>query len=307
MNQRAEFVERECCIACGSDQLHRLSEGRFADEPLRGILASQHWGEHPLPFIEHASWRYVACGECGQRFHQRILAPAWMQRLYARWETHEAMQAFAAATSSRTAAAERGLHFMGHALRLTQLLRPRMSERAPRLLDYGCGNGEFVAICRALAFDAHGVDWAAERRDHALLFIHHSLGEALRRCGAEGPHFDAVTLFEVLEHLADPRAALEQVASTMVPGAVLILETPDTTASTDLRSFDDYLAIGPLGHINGFTPASLRALAERCGFRATAAPAVWLAGTWPQAARQSARNLVARWRKPTTSQYFVRV
>lgn len=295
----AAFIDRERCIACHATALETLSEGRYADEPLRGILASQPWGEHPLPFVEHERWRYVSCRACGQRFHQRILDPVWMQRLYARWETQEAMAAFTAATSSTEEHAERGLHFVGHALRLQRLLAQR---RARRVLDFGCGHGEFVAACRVLGLDAHGIDWAADRRHHGVVHIHPSL-DALRR--ADGRAFDAVTLFEVLEHLADPRALLEELAALMAPGAALVLEVPDTSSVTDLRSFDDYLAIAPLGHINGFTPDSLRAIAERAGFRAIAAPPIWLANDWRGALRSSARNLLARWRRPTTSRYFV--
>ena len=298
--QRAVFVDRERCIACHASAFDTLSAGRYADEPLRGILASQPWGEHPLPFVEHERWRYVCCRACGQRFHQRILDPTWMRRLYASWETQEAMTTFVEATSTAAERAERGAHFVGHALRLQHLLAARP---APRVLDFGCGHGEFVAICRALGLHAHGVDWAEDRRDHGVVHIHPSL-QALRADGAQGSGFDAVVLFEVLEHLTDPRATLEQLALLMTPGATLVLETPDTSAVTGLRSFEDYLAIAPLGHINGFTPASLRAIARRTGFHAVVPPPVWVADTWRGAVRQSVRNLLAPWRRPTTSQYF---
>lgn len=300
---RAAFVDRQRCIACGGVVLDTLAQGRYADEPLHGILATQPWGEHPLPFVEHERWRYVACRACGQRFHQRILDPVWMHRLYTRWETQESMAAFIEATTSLQERGQRGRHFLAHALRLQRLLAA--SGAPPRVLDFGCGHGEFVAACRVLGLEAHGIDWAVDRRQHGLVQIHPSLA-ALRADGAHAAGFDAVTLFEVLEHLADPRATLEELAAVMKPGAVLVLETPDTTRITDLRSFDDYLAIAPLGHINGFTPATLRAIAERAGFRAIVPPPVWVAQRWGEALRNTARNLLARWRRPTTSQTFVR-
>jgi 2-polyprenyl-3-methyl-5-hydroxy-6-metoxy-1,4-benzoquinol methylase len=295
--ERACFIDRTRCIACDGAELETLSQGRYADEPLRGIIASQAWGEHPLPFIEHERWHYVRCRDCGQRFQQRILDPTWMHRLYTRWETQQAMADFTAATSTPADRARRGMHFMIHALRLHRLLP---QQPAPRVLDYGCGHGEFVAVCRTLGLDAHGIDWAVDRREHGLVHIHPSL-DALRGSAA----FDAVTLFEVLEHLAEPRQALEALTALLKPGALLVLETPDTTAVTDLRSFNDYLAIAPLGHINGFTPDSLRAIAERVGFRAIVPPPVWVADSWRDAAKSCVRNLIARWRKPTTSQLFV--
>jgi SAM-dependent methyltransferase len=173
------------------------------------------------------------------------------------------------------------------------------------VLDFGCGHGEFVAVCRMLGLDAVGIDFAPDRRKHGMVPVFASMDE-LKAAHERGPIFDAVTLFEVLEHLADPRGVLEQVSRLMPAGAVLVLETPDTTGVSDLRTLDDYLAIGPLGHINGFTPASLRAIAERAGFRPVQPAAAWVTASWKRAARSTLRHLLSRWLQPTTSQYFVR-
>lgn len=305
MQERAEFIDRNACISCGSTALEELSSGGFADEPLHGILAAQAWGESPLPFIEHERWCYVRCRDCGQAFHRRILDASWMQRLYARWETQEAMESFVAAHHAWPQQLWRGREFVEHALRLQRATAALTKGRAPRVLDFGCGHGEFVAICRALGFDAHGIDFAPDRREHGLSTPYSSLAE-LRCDRPQGMDFDAVTLFEVLEHLSDPRGALEELAQVMAPGAVLVLETPDTTGVIGLRAFSDYLAIGPLGHINGFTPATLRAIAERCGFRALRPPPVWVASSWREAAKTTVKRLIAQLRRARTRQYFVR-
>jgi SAM-dependent methyltransferase len=285
--------------------LETLSSGRFSEDPLHGILKSQAWGESPLPFIEHESWCYVRCCDCGQTFHRRILAPAWMERLYARWESQAAMESFLAANETAQERAQQGAAYVAHALQLQRMAGDESSTRALRLLDFGCGHGQFVTVCRALGFDAVGVDFAPDRRRHGMVAVYASLDE-LQCARAHEPAFDAVTLLEVLEHQADPRGVLQQLSRLMRPGALLLLTTPDTSGVTGLQSFDDYLAIGPLGHINGFTPGSLRAMAERAGFVAARPPAVWVAASWQQAVKTTARSLLARWRRRTTSQYFVR-
>jgi SAM-dependent methyltransferase len=305
MQERACFIDRAACIACGASALDELSSGGFAEEPLHGILAAQAWGESPLPFIAHERWRYVRCSRCGQTFHRRILDPLWMERLYSRWETEEAMRAFMAVHASCQARKDRGAGLIAHALRLHRMAAGAARERAPRVLDFGCGHGEFVAACRVLGFDAVGIDFAPDRRRYGLVDAYASLDE-LHDARADAPAFDAVTLFEVLEHLADPRGTLERLARLMAQGAVLVLETPDTTGVTGLRSLTDYLAIGPLGHINGFTPATLRAIAQRAGFRAVRPPPAWVTTSWPQVAKTAAKRLLAPLLRPRTSQYFVR-
>jgi len=306
MQEQAQFIDRAQCISCGCAALDELSSGGFGEEPLHGILASQAWGESPLPFIAHEHWRYVRCSACAQAFHQRILAPAWMERLYSRWETQAAMESFVAAHETPQERAQRGAAFVAHALRWQRMAGGMARGRSPRVLDFGCGHGEFVAVCRALGLDALGIDFAPDRRTHGVVPIYASM-DALEAAHAGAPGFDAVTLFEVLEHLADPLGTLREVSRFMVPGAVLVLETPDTTGVSGLQTLDDYLAIGPLGHINGFTPASLRAIAERAGFRRVQAAAAWVTASWTQAAKTTARSLLAPWLRPTTSQYFVRV
>jgi SAM-dependent methyltransferase len=303
MHECAEFIDRPRCIACAAESLDTLSSGGFGDEPLRGILTNEAWGDSPLPYIAHARWCYVRCRSCGQAFHRRILAPAWMQRLYSEWETQAAMECFTDRHVTAQQRLQRGTHFYTHALRLQHMTAGRPGRA--RLLDFGCGHGEFVAAARAIGIDAVGIDFAPDRARHGAVAMYASLDE-LHAAGADRPPFDAVTLFEVLEHLSDPRGTLETLAPLMRPGAVLVLETPDTTGITDLRSYSDYLAIAPLGHINGFTPATLRGIAERSGFRAVRPPPYWVTTSGAQALKSCARNLLAPLRPATTSQYFLR-
>jgi SAM-dependent methyltransferase len=303
VQEHAEFIDRSQCIGCSADSLETLSRGRYDDDPLHAILANEAWGESPLPYLRDAQWCYVRCRSCGQAFHRHVLAPAWMQRLYSEWETQAAMESFADQHISAQERLQRGTHFYTHALRLQHMTASRSGR--VRLLDYGCGHGEFVAAARAIGIGAVGIDFAPDRARHGAVAMYPSL-DALQAAGADQPPFDAVTLFEVLEHLADPRGTLESLAPLMRPGAVLVLETPDTTGITDLRTYSDYLAIAPLGHINGFTPATLRQIAERAGFRAVRPPPYWVTTSWRQALKSSLRNLIAPLRRATTSQYFVR-
>lgn len=305
MNQTADFVDRTACIACGSTELHEIATGRFSDEPLRGILEAEEWGVEPLPLVEHESWCFVKCGACEQAFHRRILAPEWITRLYTEWESQEAMERFLAKLNRPEYAYEIGVAAIKHALRLYKMTKPIRDRSLPRLLDFGCGWGEFVAQCNALGFDAVGVDFAPDRQENAKVKIFPSL-DAVLATRDSAASFHAVTMFQVLEHLVEPREILEQVAALMAPGGVLILETPDVTGVTGVQSRQDYLAIGPLGHINGFTPKSLAALAKAVGFRPVRPEPVWLTTSWTKLVKATGRAVLGPVLPRTTNQYFRR-
>jgi hypothetical protein len=66
----------------------------------------------------------------------------------------------------------------------------------------------------------------------------------------------------------------------------------------------DYECIHPLQHINGFTPATLRSMAERMGFESTAKPLSHVTSSPIKAAKTEARRVLGPMLRPTTQQYF---
>jgi 2-polyprenyl-3-methyl-5-hydroxy-6-metoxy-1,4-benzoquinol methylase len=106
-----------------------------------------------------------------------------------------------------------------------------------------------------------GVDRSSARHDKAGVDVGDSIYEL------DGQPFHAITLFEVLEHLDDPRGILEMLRGHLVPGGILVLETPDCSGVSGITTMHDYACINPLDYINGFAPATLRSSAEGSGFR----------------------------------------
>jgi len=99
-----------------------------------------------------------------------------------------------------------------------------------RLLDVGCHIGLFVEIAQAAGWDAWGVEpsnWAAERaRRRGLQVIDGALDDAdlLRES------FDAVTMWDVIEHLNDPLGALRHCRELLKPGGIVAVCTMDVEA-----------------------------------------------------------------------------
>jgi 2-polyprenyl-3-methyl-5-hydroxy-6-metoxy-1,4-benzoquinol methylase len=307
-SNRAAFTARECCIACRSKDLEVIDSGKFSEDPLRTFIEEDPWGESPLPYLGDHAWEYVGCVRCGQRFHKSLLTPEWQEVRFSRWMSEEAIHEFErrAGTNSPRSKLEKGIALVRHALRLEKMTRPIRGEDAVRLLDFGCGWGEFPALANLLGFEAYGVDRSPARQETsrgrgAVVFPDlDAVAEAV------GQGFHAITLFQVLEHVEEPLELLVALHERMVPGAVLVLEVPDCQGVEGLKSRSDYFKIHPLEHINCFTSESLRKIARRAGFRPVL-PAIAHATTdAARVVKGEARRWVQPFRSPGTDRYFRR-
>ena len=77
--------------------------------------------------------------------------------------------------------------------------------------------------------------------------------------------YDAVTLWDVIEHLADPAAVLRQIQAFIRPGGVLALSTMDVDAPVAKllgRRWPWYMQM----HLYYFSRRTLRSLVERAGY-----------------------------------------
>jgi SAM-dependent methyltransferase len=138
-------------------------------------------------------------------------------------------------------------------------------------LDVGCGTGRFLRAMHGRGVpraQCHGLDLDAAtlRPLHAEGFSTH-IGRVEECEAIAAGSLDLVTMFHVIEHVADPGAVLARVFGWLRPGGLLALETPNL-ASWDARLFGASYWGGyhiPR-HFHVFTPGSLERLATERGF-----------------------------------------
>lgn len=138
------------------------------------------------------------------------------------------------------------------------LLRPRPG----RLLDFGAGAGHFAAFMRSRRWAAVAFDpFSAASEGGAL----EDGSERISVDCADG-HYDAITLWYVIEHLRDPRGAIREFHRALRPGGMLVLATQDF-ASVQARIFGTrWLFLDPPRHLFQFSAATLSRMAEQEGF-----------------------------------------
>lgn len=130
-----------------------------------------------------------------------------------------------------------------------------------RVVDIGCGNGQLLRQFVERGWDAAGVDpspWAVQ---FATKYGYKLYASELHHSGFANDFFDIVTNTSTLEHIPDPRHHLKEVIRILKPGGMALFSGMPNYGSIVVRcNASRFQSNQPPGHVNYFTPRSLRYL-----------------------------------------------
>lgn len=161
-----------------------------------------------------------------------------------------------------------------HVARISRILKGAAGALAAepaalRLLDVGCSSGSVLKVARDLGFAVKGVEPAAQAAAAACSSGFDVFPGVLQDAHYEDGQFDLVTLFEVIEHLRNPKELLLEIRRILRPGGLLVLSTGNVDSWTracqkERWQFFDIYKLG--GHVSFFSLASMRHIARETGF-----------------------------------------
>jgi SAM-dependent methyltransferase len=130
-----------------------------------------------------------------------------------------------------------------------------------RVLDVGCGAGEFVYVLRAMSVDAAGIepDAAFGHFAREVLELPVQIG-VVTKDAFPSASFDVITMFHALEHTADPIETLAIAASWLKASGTLLVEVPNVNARCQAPEHRFHYA-----HLFSFSPGTLNAAAAKAG------------------------------------------
>lgn len=158
--------------------------------------------------------------------------------------------------------------------------------RGERLLDIGCGTGEYTTTLAEHYTEVDGIEIerlrleAFERNKPDNVALHLMSANDMN---FEDDTFDTVVMIEVLEHLSDPVTALTEIARVLKPEGRLLLTTPSRRWPLEQhgvlfrgKRYPSYYAPGlvwakplhkKMSDAAAFEPSDLRGLAEQSGLK----------------------------------------
>lgn len=153
----------------------------------------------------------------------------------------------------------------------------RFRPQRGRVLDVGCASGLFVAVADHAGWQVTGLEASsgASARARARCPRATFVTGLLEDQHFAPASFDAITLWDVLEHVHSPRDAIRQVSEWLTPQGWLFLNVPDA-GSWVARVMGRRWVLLLREHLWYFSRATLTTLLAQQGFELMAARSNWV-------------------------------
>lgn len=271
-----KILSHKCpnCYLCGE-------KGELIYESLKDCLFGTpgYWGVRKCLNVD-----------CGLLWNDPMPAAEDISKLYESYYTHstnteeadEQVRGFRCQLKNSILASAYGyssgkgmVSLAGSLLAKSQFIRDRVGRsimwqdgaKTGRLLDFGCGNGEFLVVMRNLGWKVQGVEpdqnAAKIGRERYGLNIEAGSIETIKL-----PHgyFDVVTLSHVVEHLCDPLGTLELIHRLLKKGGRIVLATPNTESLGHKLFKNDWRGLETPRHLFLYSSKNIKSLLLKAGF-----------------------------------------
>ncbi|MFC1514745.1 class I SAM-dependent methyltransferase [Candidatus Omnitrophota bacterium] len=243
---RNRYLDSVRCNLCGSAEYRVIYESTLTEDDLKGGA-----GQYSISTKACAYGQIVRCSECGLVYMNPREKPGDMLGKYT-------------AVKDEDYLTEKEMRQDAFARELKRI--EKYASHKGRLLEVGCFVGLFLELARSNGWSVSGVEPSA----WAVQYAREKLGISVAQAPVEeyrfdDTAFDVVTMWDVVEHLADPKKALASVCKSLKKQGILFLNTPDFN-SIIRRIFGRKCWFVLRTHIYYFTPRTIKRMLEECGF-----------------------------------------
>lgn len=135
-----------------------------------------------------------------------------------------------------------------------------------KILDVGCGVGYFLNIAFENNLETYGVEYSEEGVKKARVKNKNIFHGSLEDAKYQKSFFDNVSVFDVIEHVTDSNATINEISRIIKPGGFLILSTPDISSWHAKVFKKRWGLIIPPEHLTYFSSNTISYILKKNGF-----------------------------------------
>ncbi len=226
------------------------------------LCGSQHFNlylETTDYFLTKERFDIYQCGKCKVLFTWPVPEEDQQARYY------ESEQYFSHNTP--TISITRMIYDFARQIMVRKKLR-LVSRQSPqgKILDIGCGTGEFLHQCVKKGWDGYGVEPSRQAREFAIGKHGLRIYDLSEMMNLSDGTFDVVTMWHSLEHTGTPADYLKMAFRLLTPCGTLVVALPNPESWDAFRYSAHWAAWDVPRHLFHFTRGAISQLAETNGF-----------------------------------------
>jgi 2-polyprenyl-3-methyl-5-hydroxy-6-metoxy-1,4-benzoquinol methylase len=211
-----------------------------------------------VSFHEDVLKKMLSCKQCGFVFNQTLNSDAYQDSINIYYESVDPHNTVALSRKN----------IYQHVLDkcLLQL------GSAGKVLDVGCGTGEFLLLAKQLGWNVNGVEIVEKLAKQAV----DKCGQGIQCSGIieatlEENKFDVITFFNTFDEIPNIFLCLEKVKKALKPGGILFIRVPNYTFHRLVLLMrkgwlKNFVLVDPIFHIYNFSSGSICRLLKNQGF-----------------------------------------
>ena len=192
--------------------------------------------------------QYVICNFCRMIYLNPVLTDHWLEEYYSSNHTEQAL--------THPSEQEYYNKIYSRGLRTLSSL-----VKVETLLDVGCSDGTFLDLAQANGIRTFGVEY-----NEAEIALGREKSHTIWRGSIEqipnGHRFDAITLWDVFEHIKHGASFLNSLKDLLNPGGIVFLQIPNSSSLAARVMRENCRMFDGMEHVNLYSPTTIEMISK---------------------------------------------